>query len=237
MASRDESRLGGETSGRLRHILLGILCLVLTLGFAPARVALAQDATLTLKMEYQSGEKTLAIDGVKATAYRVATLDDAINRYELLPEFESLGVDFNLGLSVDEMESAAEKAASIVRAGGVEGTSATSGSDGIASFGALPYGVYVVVQTGATGGAEGYEDFQPFLISVPQLTEDDIVFDVVALPKFTPKDAPVPPPPPPTPKVTPRTGDPFDPLPLMVLAACGAALLASGVLLQRKGSA
>ena len=67
--------------------LLGFLCLALVLSLAPARVALAedavQDATLTLKMEYQSGEDALLIDGVEATVYRVASLDDAVNHYEL----------------------------------------------------------------------------------------------------------------------------------------------------------
>lgn len=233
MASRGKGSLKGKMRGKLQPILLGFLCLMLVMGFVPGRIALAEDATLTLKMEYQSGEKTLVIDGVTATAYRVATLDDAVNRYELLPEFESLGVDFNQGLSIDEMGSVAADAAAIVRAGGIEGSSATSGSDGTMPFGGLPYGVYVVVQTGATGGAKGYEDFRPFLISVPQVTEDGVVFDVMSYPKFTPKDAPVPTPPP-TPKVSPKTGDTFDIRLVAGFAACGAVILAAGVLLNRK---
>lgn len=51
------------------------------------------------------------------------------------------------------------------------------------SFGTLSYGIYQVVQTGATGMAKDYDDFDPIFISVPSLEEERIVHNVVVEPK------------------------------------------------------
>lgn len=255
MVTRDMGRQEGTLArGGARLLcaaLAGILCLWLAFVCLPARAAFASDdapaATLTLTMECTAGEKTSLVDGIEATAYRVASLDDAVNHYELLPEFAELGVDFNAGMTIQEMEAAAKKAATIAKAQGVTGVSATSDTNGVAAFGQLPYGVYLVVQTGATGSAKNYSDFEPFLISVPQVTEGDVVFDVNALPKLTPKDTPKPPEPeePEKPKPEPEpkpkkpmpwTGDNFDPALVLALAGAGLLLMAVGLVSRSKKS-
>ena len=85
---------------------------------------------------------------------------------------------------------------------------ATSGNDGVAEFDALSYGVYLVVQIDASGVAEKYETMPPFLINVPQFTDDGVVYDVVATPK--PELKPTTPSKSNPPKRNPQTGDSLD---------------------------
>ena len=152
---------------------------------APAGAA-PIDATLTMEMFYATGGQTLMIPGITATVYQVASLNDGINHYTLLDEFASLEANFDLELDATQMDEYAQQAAAIVEESGVQGTSATSGDDGLASFGSLPWGIYLVVQTGATGEAEGYKKFDPFLVAVPQVLEEEVVYDVVCYPKLLP---------------------------------------------------
>lgn len=203
-------------------------------------VALAvEDGSLTLVMRHESDDRTTYVGGTTATAYLVADLDEAVNSYTLRDEFAALDVTFNDGMDAKAMGEAAAKAANIVSAKRIEGISATSGTDGMVSFGRLPNGVYLVLQTGSKDEAEHYTELTPFLISVPEVIEDDVVFNVTAYPKI----APVPPTPDggrkqddkvapdgkptssdtskpvtnPTASNMPRTGDPFDP---WLWAAC-----------------
>lgn len=206
---------------KTRSLFAIILCAVLSLAWG-GRAFAAQDATLTLQMAYASGESSTPIGGVTATAYRVADLDEAVNNYTLLDDFASLGIDFNQGLDAAQMEAAALQAQSIVRASSISGVSATSNASGTASFGSLPYGVYLVIQTGASGDAAKYEDFTPFLISVPQITEEGVVYEVVANPKTAPK--------PPAPPIEPPvTGDATNLLPLAKYAVAGGAMAIVGI--------
>ena len=206
------------------------LCLIVSLAFCMVAFA-AQDATLTLQMSYSSGtagSQSTPIGGVTATAYRGADLDDtAAGTYTLTSDFASLGVDFNEDIDAAGMEAAAQKAAGMVAASTVQGVSATSNAQGVASFGQLPYGVYLVVQTGAAGDAEKYENLAPFLINVPQFTDDGVVYDVVANPKTSP--LPTPAPKPPTPVKPPVTGDTTNLQPLWTYAALGGAMVAIGI--------
>ena len=212
--------------------LVGSVVLALALALVTALPAYAaQDASLLLTMQYTSKGVTKPISGVKATAYQVASLDENINFYTLQPEFTSLDVDFNKGLDAETATKAANTAMQIVEKNKLKGTESTSIANGSLPFGQLPYGVYLVMQTGATGTAEQYNNFTPFLISVPQLTANDIVYDVQVMPKTTLK--------PETPQVvkTPlaKTSDLIDPQLLATLFATGAACLLAGIFLRKVG--
>lgn len=214
-------------------VLLALLAaLALSMLGVPAVAYAAQDATLTLQMRYEASGKAQLVDGVEATAYQVASLDDAVNSYTLLESFSALGVDFNDGLDTAQMISTASRAATIATSQKLAGRVATSGTDGTASFGALPYGVYLVVQSGKTGTAKGYRDFEPFLVSVPQVTDEDVVFQVVSCPKLTPADAV--PPTTPQKQVMANTGDPFDVGMAYALLVTGAVALLLGASVRRK---
>lgn len=195
------------------------------------------DATLTLVMQYEADGKDELVDGVEATLYKVASLDDAVNHYVLLDQYESLGVDFNKGLDASQMQEAAKKAQAIASNGDKAAAVATSGKDGKAAFGTLEYGVYLAVQTGAIDTAKAYRDFEPFLISVPRVTEDGVEFDVVAQPKLTPGDAPKPEEPPvtpPTPSTSPKTGDVMNPQAVVACVVGGGVLVLAGLMLRKR---
>ena len=214
---------------RLGKVLACAFCtLALGLALVPA-TALAKDASLTLCLQHESKGKVTNIDGVTATAYLVAGLNDGINAYTLADDFASLGIDFNQGLDASGMEAAALKAQSIAKNGNLSGKQVTSGKDGKASYGVLPKGIYLVVQTGATGTATKYNEFKPFLISVPQLTANEIVYDVVTYPKTTlaPVSAPAK-------KPLAKTGDEANPRLWMTYAITGAALVALGMAGRRR---
>ncbi len=214
-------RLGKALACAFCALAIGLVLLPTT--------ALAQDASLTLQMQHESKGQVTTIDGVTATVYLVASLNDGINSYTLTDDFASLGIDFNKGLDASGMEAAALKAQSIAKNGKLTGKQAMSGKDGKASFGVLPKGVYLVVQSKATGTASKYNDFKPFLISVPQLTANEIVYDVVAYPKTT--LAPVSEPPK---KPLAKTGDDANPRLWMTCAIAGAVLLTLGMTGRRR---
>lgn len=219
MRLRLEHRENNE--GRLARLASCLCCalLVATCALGMSKAALAdQGGTLTLTMAYSSGGKTTNISGVTATAYCVADLDDPVNHYTLRDDFVSLDVNFDEGVAdAATMEALAQQAVKLLPPN-AKGVSATSGSDGKAAFGTLPNGLYLVIQTGAKGDAENYSDFTPFLISVPQITTEGVVWDVEALPKLAPK--------PPTP--SPQTGDEANPQLWITCSIVGGALIALG---------
>ena len=205
---------------------------MLSLVFGTAALA-EQDATLTLQMSYSTGaagSTATPIGGVTATAYCVAELDETSGSYALVDGFSSLDVDLNSEIDASSMEAAAKQAAEMAATASAKGVSATSDAQGVASFGSLPYGVYLVVQTGSEGDAEKYKELEPFLINVPQFAEDGVVYNVVANPKTTPLPTPKPPTPkPPTPVKPPVTGDTTNLQPLWMYAAVGGAMTIAGI--------
>ena len=202
--NRKALTMGGRQllfKARLMAVMSCVVALVCVLvGPLAAASAAPVDATLTMDMVYATGGQTLTIPGVTATVYQVASLNDGINHYTLLDAFASLDANFDAELDATQVDEYAQQAASIVEAAGMQGTSVTSGEDGQASFGTLPWGIYLVVQTDATGDAEGYKKFDPFLVAVPQVLEDEIIYDVVCYPKLLP-----------TGKVPPNPDEPDEP--------------------------
>ena len=167
-----------------------------------------EDTSLTLMMVYEDNGTSNVIPGVTSEAYLVATLDQASNTYTLLPEYAAVGADFNTEMSASKMMEYAAQMAEIAQSSSTKGISATSDAKGIAAFGNVEPGVYLVVQTGRTGEATGYKSYDPFLINVPQFEDGKATCDVVAYPKPTPEKAPVPDKPKkPTPQKAPQTGD------------------------------
>lgn len=102
---------------------------------------------------------------------------------------------------------------------------------GIAVFGDLKAGLYLIVQKQA---AEGYDAIQPFLVTVPIMENGQYVYDVNAHPKVgtaSRKTTQTPP----TQEVLsalPQTGQLNWPVP--VLAVTGAVLVAAGVVLKKR---
>ena len=135
---------------------------------------------------YTDDDKTTPIPGATFMAYRVAdlTVKNGIASYELTPAFASLNVDFN-GLTASDSAAVAKEAAKLT--GNASGVSATSKASGIANFGALKHGAYLLVQTGAAGEAKKYGEMPPWLVLLPELLGEagnySWNYDVEAMPK------------------------------------------------------
>ena len=191
-----------------------------------------KDSTLTIINQY----KGKGIPGARFTAYQIARIASN-GAYELLDDFSGVGIDLNAGVKSADMLSAAKKMAAIVKAKGLKGITATTDSNGKASFGTLDQGVYLVVQTDSKGEAAKYSKADPFLINVPQFTDDEIVYDVVAKPK--PRILPVTPttphkPTPSKPNPFAKTGDPYDVRIALICFVVGLAAMVVALFTARK---
>lgn len=102
---------------------------------------------------------------------------------------------------------------------------------GIAVFGDLKAGLYLIVQKQA---AEGYDAIQPFLVTVPIMENGQYVYDVDAHPKAgtSSRKATQTPPTQEVLSALPQTGQLNWPVP--VLAVTGAVLVAAGVVLKKR---
>ena len=156
----------------------------LTLALAPMTAKAADEAkpaSLTLSIKHTAQGKTTPIAGATASLYKVADLNDGINWYTLTSDFESLNVDFNQQMNAAAFQATSTRAANLVTAKKLKPVKqATSDAKGTVAYGSLPYGVYLVMETASTGTAANYNNFTSFLISVPQVTDEGIVYDVSA---------------------------------------------------------
>jgi hypothetical protein len=213
-------------------VLVCGLVMALTLALLPARIArAATTGSLTLSMAYEKSGKKTPVGGLTVTLYRVASLDDDVTHFTLEGPFADLGFDFDQGMTAQQNKDLAEASYKIVQKSKPSGVSATSGKDGAASFSKLPIGMYLAVQTKATGDAKGYAEFTPFLICVPQIDDDGITYDVVAEPKLTPLPPATPTPPK---RKLAKMGDPSDPRLWATCLTLGGALFLVGVRGRRK---
>ena len=185
-----------------------------------------KDATLTLVVQHEEKGVKRHVSGVEYTIYQVAVYGEG-NQYELIDPFTGEKVDFNQTLTAKESIAAAKSMAKTAAAKKLKGKTAKTGADGKAAFGTLDWGVYLVVQTGATGMAEKYYTMDPFLINVPQLSGSDHTYDVVANAK--PQLKPVPPA-----YNTPKTGDKLDWSMVILAAVAGLAAMVLAIVAARK---
>jgi LPXTG-motif cell wall-anchored protein len=165
----------------------------------------------------------VAVDGVEFSLYKIADAfieDDHIfyyskaddGSYILLDDFDDMTAielyDYAANCNKDDYEVYA---------------TAVSDENGVAKFDIDNYGMYLVVQTGATGSAEHYTEYSQFLMSVPNVSEVDneLVYNVESYPKATIVDTYVPE----TPKTpnSPKTGDATSIGLLILFAVCSLA--------------
>jgi len=224
------------------------LALCTTLGvFSPQNAYADEEATLTLVTKYDpNGPKKKNIDGMTLSAYKVASIGDN-GAYVLESAYAGAGKkagvsdDFNVTMKAKDAEKLAAAMADISKGKKAKAT-AKSGTDGLAKLGKLDYGVYLIVQTGKKGAAEGYKSIEPFLINVPQFgTSDGTVFKVEASIKTEPepekkkseKKEPEKTKATPT-DSTPKTGDSMDLGTMVVVTAIGLAAMLAALLAARR---
>lgn len=193
---------------------LAALCLALLLVPAALCPAAASDqrGSVSVRITW-SGQP---VPGGTVTLYRVADLAEDLT-FSPAPGFSDCGTDLNGALTA----SAAHALADYAAARSIPGETKSLTAEGFACFPDLMPGLYLLVQPSA---GEGFEPFNPFLVSIPTVIDDAIYYDVEA----GPKAAPTPTPPP----DLPQTGQLRWPVP--VLAFTGAALLLLGLLPERR---
>ena len=187
---------------RLAAVLAALTLLVWCTAPAFALEVVDLSRTGSIKVSLYDSETSEAVGGGTLTLYRVAKVkkDNANLSFVYTNGFEDCGVELG-DLSEGELVGRlAEKIAATA-----ESTTVEISDLGVAEFGDLGVGLYLVVQTTA---AENYNVINPFLVSVPIQENGSYIYDVDALPKVgtAAKKTPEPPDKPDTPD-TPDTPD------------------------------
>ena len=171
---------------------------------------LSRNGSLTLVMEF---------DGVKLNngalnIYKVGDIAENDGNYSFVPVATLQGQDFKFDDLNNEL---AKQVLTLVKEKTLKYESAPI-EDGAVAFTDVPVGLYVVWQN-SEDATKGLLPIEPFLISVPNLYNDEYVLDVVAKPKNAPETEPptTTTPPPPTPPDLPQTGQLNWPVPVMAL--------------------
>ena len=187
---------------RLAAVLAALTLLVWCAAPAFALEVVDLSRTGSIKVSLYDSETSEAVGGGALTLYRVAKVqkDNANLSFVYTNGFEDCGVELG---DLSEGELAGRLAEKI--AATAESTTVEISDLGVAEFGDLEVGLYLVVQTTA---AENYNVINPFLVSVPIQENGSYVYDVDALPKVgtAAKKTPEPPDKPDTPD-TPDTPD------------------------------
>lgn len=187
---------------RLAAVLAALTLLVWCTAPAFALEVVDLSRTGSIKVSLYDSETSEAVGGGTLTLYRVAKVqkDNANLSFMYTNGFEDCGVELG---DLSEGELAGRLAEKI--AATAESTTVEISDLGVAEFGDLEVGLYLVVQTTA---AENYNVINPFLVSVPIQENGSYIYDVDALPKVgtAAKKTPEPPDKPDTPD-TPDTPD------------------------------
>ena len=167
---------------------IGLTCLCLGLMVATASFcrmpAYASEAvtvdgqqekgTASITLSYVNEDDSVErIDGVELGIYQVADLLISGNsaQYSPRPAFSGTGIDFN-GLKESDSSKVASALAQAIQ-NQSPAQKQVSDAAGVATFGNLDPGVYLVIQMGASGKAQNYETMVPFLLMVPEKNDAD----------------------------------------------------------------
>ena len=203
---------------RDRLAVLLMLCL-LVWGAVPALAAETVDETRigSIKVLLCDTETAAPLQGGELTLYRVASVskNGADMSFTYANGFENCGIALD---NVSESALASRLAEKVTQ--NAQAVTKTVNDSGIAVFGDLKAGLYLIVQKQA---AEGYDAIQPFLVTVPIMENGQYVYDVDAHPKAGTQEVL---------SALPQTGQLNWPVP--VLAVTGAVLVAAGVVLKKR---
>jgi LPXTG-motif cell wall-anchored protein len=179
---------------RIKKLILAFAAIMVLMSSTNVMAAAYTDSmpdlissTGSLKVVYQySGESVINIDGAEIDVIQVAdvTVSDGSVHYELLPEFESTGITLD-GMSTEQSIEAASTLDSLAAKSVHQGSKKVTDSQGSVTFDNVPVGMYLVRQTGASGTAQNYEYFDPFLVMVPEKDPGSAswIYDVTTQPK------------------------------------------------------
>ena len=177
---------------KLISIGLSLIMLLLVIGGQIGYAASMQDlrdepGTLVVETKYTDEDKVTLLSGIELSIFKVAslTVSKGVANYELTADFSETGISFET-MTADQSLSAARQFEKLAGDKDLKGKTVVS-QDGIAEFGTVEHGIYLVCQTGAEGDALEYTELDPYLVMTPQQSLDDPsawVYDVVSIPKL-----------------------------------------------------
>ena len=170
---------------RKKFIPIGALILVLAMILmgvgAGAATMVDTGKPASLQLNYSYGQESY--QGLEIKVYKVATISEYMD-FTLTGSFADLPVEVNKIRTQEEWNQLASTVTALVLSEAIApDATAQTDESGIAAFPTLSQGLYLVegVRVEVEGG---YRDFGSFMISLPDLDEnDDWVYDVMAKPK------------------------------------------------------
>ncbi len=155
--------------------LILLLC-ILTAFPASASDTVDWDKTGSVSVTLKDSGK--AVSGAEITLYRVADAGSLDNNLKFT--FTDKFADF--GGEPEKIRDAAElrRLADYTAENNINGTALSTDANGAVCFDGLSLGLYLAVQTGS---AEGYSDCSSFLVSIPQESDGEWIYDIDATPK------------------------------------------------------
>lgn len=191
------------------------------------------------------------VAGGQITVYQVATVEATSTGYAYVYTDDFDGCGYSFSHIEDDVAQLAKSYASYVTKKSITGDPQTVDANGQVHFNDLQTGLYLVVQTERSGA---YTVLDPFIVTIPMISDNEYVYDVDATPKTGTVMQPLPPgtneqpspsPGVPTPTPTsalpnvpgtselPQTGQLWWPVP--VLASLGTALILVGWMQRKNG--
>ena len=163
--------------------LLFILCFSLTFLMTSFDWVYAAEENGSLNIILTYGQE--AIDGAEFSLYQAAGWNEEESRHTVKAPFQWDGDFMNIKTADDQLKLSLyfEKQSRNIK----EAMKMETGEDGAAKFKGLEDGIYLAVQTGASGKAEQYTKVQPFLVIIPQIEHGLFNRSVTANPKPEPQ--------------------------------------------------
>ena len=149
---------------------------------------LGEDGTLRILTQYTDEDKVTQINGVELVAFKVADMYAKNGNVQFKPTSDFANVEVNYdGMTAAQSLEAAKLLYAEALNKQLVGIKRVS-QDGVADFGNVPFGMYLIAQTAAESDSKNYKGIEPFLVMVPQtmieMGVNDWNYEVVSIPKM-----------------------------------------------------
>lgn len=178
-----------------KRVLLWIMVMILIYSFSMTVCAQnIPDLTQKGSLEITMKRHDIVVPGGNFILYHVGIIEEQDGKYtfQLLEEWVPSGAN------LQNMHSVSTVNKLVKYASGMEGIEKDISQEGKVLFSDLEQGLYLLIQSKP---APGYTKVNPFLISLPEVVNDEYIFDIKAAPKVAllPEVTPIPPTPTPNP--------------------------------------
>lgn len=168
----------------MKHLKAIIFCMMLVFAAAAAAPVYADDiseydpaklCTLNVKLTTDTGRQAAGAEVMLCQVADAEIVGDGF-AYKWTEPF----AECPLTLDVFESPMLADDLCAYAKQHGIQGTVLFTDAEGLAKFENLRCGLYIAWEVGNTGE---YETINPFMITLPQVTENEIFYETTAFPK------------------------------------------------------